>query len=139
MAKKSDNQGENKPKKTAKKDSSQPSNSGKFQTGHKKVGGRKAGTKNKVTTDLRKLLQEQLLPHIQTIGETIKQIKDPTEKSAAIAHWANYLIPKYSNTTINQDHTRDLGTEELLKQLESNYEQVDIQIDITKIRVHNNQ
>lgn len=137
MAKKSDNKGENKPKKTAKKESSQ-SGGGKFQTGHKKVGGRKAGTKNKVTTDIRKLIIEQITPKLQKLGEDLDAMK-PAERAAALAQWANYVIPKYSNTTINQDHTRDIGTEELLKQLESNYEQGDIQIDITKIRVHNNQ
>lgn len=136
MAKKSDNKGENKPKKTAKKESSQ--SGGKFQTGHKKVGGRKAGTKNKVTTDIRKLIIEQITPKLQKLGEDLDAMK-PAERAAALAQWANYVIPKYSNTTINQDHTRDIGTEELLKQLESNYEQGDIQIDITKIRVHNNQ
>lgn len=138
MAKKSDNKGENKPKKTAKKESSSQSGGGKFQTGHKKVGGRKAGTKNKVTTDIRKLIIEQITPKLQKLGDDLDAMK-PAERAAALAQWANYVIPKYSNTTINQDHTRDLGTEELLKQLESNYQQADVEIDITKIRVHNNQ
>lgn len=113
-------------------------NSGQFQKGHPKMGGRKPGSKNKITNDLRKLIHEQLAPRIQNLGKEIDKIKDPADKVAAMAHWANYIIPKYSNTTINADTRRDISTEEYLRQLNGHYEKVDIDIDITRIKIHNN-
>ena len=113
-------------------------NSGQFQKGHPKMGGRKAGTKNKVTNDLRKLIQEQLAPRIQKLGEEIDKIADPADKVSAMAHWANYILPKYSNTTINADTHRDISTEEYLRQLNGHYQKKDIDIDITQIKIHNN-
>ncbi len=120
-----------------KKDGAKPSTGGKFQKGHVKVGGRKPGSKNKVTSDIRKLIIEQITPRIQKLGSDLDAMK-PSDRAAALAQWANYVIPKYSNTTLNTDRTRDIGTEEMLKQLESTYQDADIQIDITKIKVHNN-
>ncbi len=113
-------------------------NSGQFQKGHPKMGGRKPGSKNKITNDLRKLIHEQLAPRIQNLGKEIDKIKNPADKVAAMAHWANYVIPKYSNTTINADTQRDISTEEYLRQLNGHYEKVDIDIDITRIKIHNN-
>ena len=113
-------------------------NSGQFQKGHPKMGGRKAGTKNKVTNDLRKLIQEQLTSRIQNLGAEIDKIKDPAAKVQAMAHWANYILPKYSNTTINADIHRDISTEEYLRQLNGHYQKKDIDIDSTQIKIHNN-
>ncbi len=157
MAKKGDNSGENKKKATGKKSkiltehkpvettqkktekSSQPDdNGGQFKKGHKKMGGRKAGTKNKVTTDIRKLIIDQITPRIEKLGNDLDKM-EPAERVAALAHWANYVIPKYSNTTINGDSKRDIGTEEMLKQLNGEYQRTDITIDITKIKIVNNQ
>ena len=47
------------------------SNKGQFQDGHKKKGGRTKGTPNKTTRNLRRVLEEQLSPHLEEIGTTI--------------------------------------------------------------------
>ena len=111
---------------------------GKFQKGHKKVGGRKAGSKNKVTKDLRRIIEEQLTDHLQNLNKIIASIKEPDKKAVALAHWANYILPKYSNTTINSDSKRDLTTEEYLLELERKYNKKDISIDISEIKIINN-
>ena len=124
-------------KKNEKKDTT-PSSGGKFTKGHKKVGGRKKGTSNKLTGDLRKMLQQQLEDHIASIGDTIRKIKDPAQKAATLAHWAQYIMPKYSNTTINADKRRDITTEEYIRELNGKYDTTDIKINIDNLKIINN-
>lgn len=124
-------------KKNEKKDNT-PSSGGKFTKGHKKVGGRKKGTSNKLTGDLRKMLQQQLQPYIENIGEIIKGIEDPAQKAATLAHWAQYIMPKYSNTTINADSRRDITTEEYIRELNGKYDSTDIKINIDNLKIINN-
>lgn len=108
-----------------------------FQPGHKKVGGRKKGTKNKMTTNLRKLVEEQITPHLQKLGEYLNKM-DNEKRVAALAQYLNYLIPKYSNTTINTDDKRDISTEEYLRDLNGNYPKKDIHIDLSNLTIVNN-
>lgn len=120
------------------KQTTKKSSGGKFTKGHAKVGGRKKGTSNQVTADIRKIIEEQLRPHINSIGKTISEIKDPAQKSAAIAQWNQYLVPKFSNTTINADTKRDISTEEYIQQLNGHYDPDDIDINIANINIINN-
>ncbi|MBR5656779.1 MAG: hypothetical protein IKW98_08885 [Prevotella sp.] len=136
MAKKEQNK--NKDDKNEKKAEKKSTPAGRFTKGHKKVGGRAKGTPNKVTGDMRSIIEKQLRPHIEKIGETIKSIKDPAQKAAAIAQWNQYLMPKYSNTTINADTRRDISTEEFISQLNGKYDKSDINIDISTINIINN-
>ena len=115
------------------------SNKGQFQDGHKKKGGRTKGTPNKTTRNLRRVLEEQLSPHLDEIGTTIERIKDPAQKSAALAQWTSYLLPKYSNTTITNDTARDIATEEYISQLNQQYSAQDIHIDINTLRIVDNE
>lgn len=109
-----------------------------FQPGHAKVGGRKKGTPNKVNKNIRKMLEEQLLPELNKIGSYIAAIDDPKEKATVLSQWACYVIPKYSNTTINSDSTRDLSTEEYLNELNDAYKKKEIQININSLKIVNN-
>lgn len=111
---------------------------GAFKKGHKKVGGRTKGTPNKVTGDMRSIIERQLRPLIENIGKTINSIKDPAQKSAAIAQWNQYLMPKFSNITTNGDTRRDISTEEFISQLNGKYDKSDINIDISTINIINN-
>ena len=101
------------------------------------MGGRAKGTPNKLTNNVRKMLQDQLGDHIATIGETIAAIEDPAQKASALAQWTQYIIPKYSNTTINADTKRDIPTEEYIKELNDAYGDIK-QIDITRIKIVDN-
>ena len=112
--------------------------SGSFQRGHKKIGGRQKGTPNKVNKNIRKMLEEQLLPRIEKIGDIIDEIEDPEKKSAALSQWACYIIPKYSNTTINADTSRDVSTEEYINQLNEQYTSKEITINVNQLKIVNN-
>ena len=136
MAKKEQNK--NKDDKNEKKAEKKSTPAGRFTKGHKKVGGRAKGTPNKVTGDMRSIIEKQLRPHIEKIGETIEAIEDPAQKAAAIAQWNQYLMPKYSNTTINADNRRDISTEEFISQLDGKYEKSDINININNINIVDN-
>lgn len=113
------------------------SSAGGFAKGHKKVGGRKKGSPNKITADLRNMIKEQIAPWIARIGEDMKAL-EPAERLQAIAHLGNYVLPKYSNTTINADSKRDIGTEEYIQALNDKYDKKDIKIDIDKLTIVNN-
>ncbi len=109
-----------------------------FQKGHKKIGGRQKGSKNKVTKSIRKILEEQLLPRLQDIGETIDNIKDPSDRAAAMAHFLPFVVPRYSNTTINADIHRDISTEQYIKDMNGKYDKADIKIDAQTLNIINN-
>lgn len=112
--------------------------SGSFKKGHEKMGGRKKGTPNKMTTNLRRVLEEQLRPHIEKLDSYIESIKEPDKKAAVLAQWAPYVLPKLSNITLGEDGQRDITTEEYIKELNSNYKKADIHIDVAKIKIVNN-
>ena len=109
-----------------------------FQPGRKKTGGRKKGTPNKITTNLRKIIEEQVTPHFEKLGEYLKHM-DPDKRVMALAQFANFIIPKYSNTTINADEKRDIPTEEYIKNLNGHYKKEDIHIDLSNLTIVNNQ
>ena len=109
-----------------------------FQKGRAKTGGRKKGTKNKVTKSIRKILEDQLLPRLETIGDTIDKIKDPGDKAAAVAHFLPFLVPRYSNTTINADIHRDISTEQYIKEMNGKYDKSDIKVDTQTLNIINN-
>lgn len=109
-----------------------------FQKGRKKTGGRKKGVKNKVTKNIRKILEEQLLPRLDNIGQMIDDIVEPEKKAAAIASLLPFVVPKFSNTTINADTRRDISTEQYIKEMHGKYAQADISIDISTLNIVNN-
>ncbi len=112
--------------------------SGSFEKGHKKAGGRQKGTPNKMTTNLRRILEAQLRPHIEKLNSYIDSIKEPDKKAAVLAQWAPYILPKLSNITLGEDGQRDITTEEYLKELNSSYKKADIHIDVAKVKIVNN-
>lgn len=100
--------------------------------------GRKPGSGNVITTDMRKLLAAQLTKHINHLDETISAIEDPAQKAQAIAHYLQYIIPKYSSTTINTDTTRSLTTEQHLMQLDAKYKKREITLKQSQITIVDN-
>ena len=109
-----------------------------FKKGRQKTGGRQKGTKNKVTKNVRRILEEQLMPKLEKIGEIIDKIQAPEDKAAAIAHFLPFVAPRYSNTTFNTDTKRDITTEEYIKDLNGKYDKADITIDISSVKIINN-
>jgi hypothetical protein len=68
-------------------------NSMAFKEGHKKVGGRKQGTPNRLTKDFRKLLKSILYKEIEKIPEYLETL-DLKERLDAIIKLLNYIVPK---------------------------------------------
>lgn len=78
-----------------------------FQKGHKLAKGRKEGTPNKVTKDIReayKLLIEANLPNLTKWLERIA-MKDPERAIRILADLSEYVIPKLART----EHTGEGG------------------------------
>ena len=138
MAKKKEEVQEQSQNTAPKKKEKRKATPGSFSKGHEKMGGRKKGTPNKMTSNLRKILEEQLRPHIEKLDRYIESIKEPDKKTAALALWAPYILPKLSNITLGEDGQRDITTEEYLKELNSSYKKADIHIDVAKVKIVNN-
>ena len=64
-----------------------------FKEGHKKVGGRKQGTANRLTKDFRKLIKSILYEEIEKIPEYLETL-EPKERLDVIIKIMNYTIPK---------------------------------------------
>lgn len=109
-----------------------------FKKGRQKTGGRKKGVKNKVTKNIRKILEEQLIPRLDNIGQMIDNIVEPEKKAAVIASLLPFVVPKFSNTTINADTHRDISTEQYIKEMHGKYAKADISIDISTLNIVNN-
>lgn len=120
--------------KTVKKRSS---NSGSFQKGRAKTGGRKAGTPNKVTRDARQILGETLLEHLENVGDYINSIDDNAKKVQAIASLLPFYMPKYQSTTLTADTRRSLSCEEEMAELEKGFAKKEIEISITEREIFN--
>ena len=73
--------------------------------GSKKTGGRKKGTQNKVTKDLKPILQTLLQKELKNLPQLITQL-EPKERVDAITKLLPYIIPKMKqvDNIINEIH-----------------------------------
>lgn len=110
---------------------------GRFQKGHKKVGGRKAGTPNKVTRDARSILGDTLLDHLEHVNEYLDDIDDSAKKIDAISKLLPFYMPKYQSTTLSADTHRSLSCEEEMNSLAQKFSQKEIEISITEREIFN--
>lgn len=65
--------------------------------GKGRLGGRKKGTPNKVTGDMREALRKALEGYVDKIPEYIEAIKDPKDKIDALAKMFPYVMPRLNN------------------------------------------
>ena len=126
-------------KTTKKKDNPKKpaTNSGRFTKGHKKVGGRKAGTPNKATRDARSILGETLLEHLERVDEYLSDIDDGAKKIDAISKLLPFYMPKYQSTTLSADTHRSLTCEEEMNELAQQFSKKEIEISITEREIFN--
>lgn len=132
MAAKKDNtqQPEEKKKRTA--------NSTSFVKGHPKMGGRKKGTKNKVSKDARAILGDALKQRLENIGERLDKIEDDSKYIDALSKLLPFYMPKYQSTTLNADTARNTTVEEHMRQLDEQYSSLEIQINMKSLQIVNN-
>jgi hypothetical protein len=81
--------------------------------GAEKTGGRKKGTPNKVTTDLRTWVNDLLVNNQATFTEDLKQV-EPYQRLAVMEKLLSFVVPKLQNTALDIDFNK-LTDEQLNK------------------------
>ena len=160
MNKKTDSTTKTKEKKTSKKATAPektgekkkvPSraNSGCFEKGHDKVGGRKAGSKNKYG-NIRDRLKALLMPYLETdpdkmsdpkiptLAKDLIKIDDPKDRAEVISKYLPFVVPKYSSTTITADADRPINEEEELLALDATYTKKEITLTLKQVTIVDN-
>lgn len=92
---------------------------GKFTIGHPKVGGVKKGYRT--VRHYRNKLMEQLAPFIESMGEIIEAIDDPSDKVLAVSRIIKYAMPSLSSVDFKENAKRDLSAEQKIAQLNARY------------------
>lgn len=64
-----------------------------FQKGHAKLGGRKAGTPNKSTTELREWVQKLVQSNMAQVKRDLKEL-EPKERLDVIERLMRYVLPR---------------------------------------------
>jgi len=75
---------------------------GVFEKNNKKGAGRPAGSKNKITQDIRETFKELLENNIHTIQNDLDQL-EPLERVKMLLHLANFVIPKLKQQELKTD------------------------------------
>jgi hypothetical protein len=113
---------------------------GKFAKGHKKVGGRAAGTKNR-NSNIRDRLKEQVEPFIESIAENLIKVQKEEGTAAMMAlqeKFMPYFMPKYSSMSLSADQDRPISEEERLLELDGLYTKKELSINFKTMTVVNN-
>ncbi len=66
-----------------------------------KTGGRKKGTPNKLTSELRKVLKEVLTDELETLP-TLMAYLEPKDRLQAIIKLMPYILPKVDSVSIDE-------------------------------------
>lgn len=85
----------------------------KFEKGHKKAGGRKAGTPNKATTDIKTKIAALIDTRFDAISDDLEQL-DPKDRVAAYLKFMEYVLPKQREQRIDLSALSDEQIDELL-------------------------
>lgn len=128
---KTDEQKEQKPSRDA---------NGRFQKGHKKEGGRVAGTPNRAS-NIRDRLKEQVEPFVGKIGELLMkvQIEEGTnEMLQRLEKFMPYFMPRYSSMALSADQNRPISEEQRLLELDAMYTKKELAINFKTMTVVDN-
>ena len=127
------------PKEPSKKDPPLQNHRG-FAKGHKKVGGRQLGTKNKYG-NVRDRLKEKIDPFLDNLDELIQRaIKEDGAAAglAAIEKFMPYFTPKFSSVSLGAEQDRPLSEEEALMDMDAKYKKKELEINIKSLTIVNN-
>ncbi|MBO7645882.1 MAG: hypothetical protein J6S52_02605 [Prevotella sp.] len=102
-----------------------------------KTGGRVAGTPNKMTTNLRSVLGEQLAPHLANIGMLIARIEDAKERVQAIVSLLPFYAPKMQNIDMNAKQEHDVRVEQSLIELDEKFSEKKAELQQRKVKLVN--
>ena len=113
---------------------------GKFKQGHKKVGGRTAGIKNR-TSNIRDRLKEQVEPFVGQIGELLIKVQreeGTNEMLQRLEKFMPYFMPKLQSMSLNAETDRPISEEERLLELDGLYTKKELSINLKTMTVVNN-
>ena len=73
-----------------------------YQKGHKKLGGKKKGTPNKATRDIKEAYRMLIETNIPNLSKWLERIaeKNPAQAIMIISDLSEYIIPKLSRTDL---------------------------------------
>ena len=114
--------------------------SGKFTKGHKKLGGRAAGTKNR-NSSIRDILKEQLEPFIKEISVNLLKVQNEEGTAAMMTlqeKYMPYFVPKLQSMSLSADQDRPISEEERLLELDGLYTKKELSINFKTMTVVNN-
>lgn len=84
-----------------------------FEKGREKTGGRKAGTPNKATTDLKSKISALVDEQFETIQTDLESL-DPKERVTAYLKFLEYVLPKQREQKIDLSTLTDEQIDDLL-------------------------
>lgn len=80
-----------------------------FKPGHVKVGGRKPGTPNVLTAEIRSVLKQIVNDEISTLPERLSQMP-PGERTAMLLKLLPYVLPQMQSVQHDQGEPVDWST-----------------------------
>lgn len=86
----------------------------KFQPGHKKKGGRRAGTPNRTTADLKTRIAQLVDEEFETIKTDLDAL-DAKERVGAYLKFLEYVLPKQREQKIDLTNLTDAEIDALLE------------------------
>ena len=135
---------------------SKKSPDGTPKTPRPKTGGRKAGTPNKVTKELREMLSD--ISKLYFSDGIPCQVKDPdnpkkmatvmlrfsedlllmkaSERSDRMIKLLAYQLPKYQSISISADSGRSQTSEEYIKTISDQYQKKAVEIDMRSLKIY---
>ncbi|MCX6214652.1 hypothetical protein [Spirosoma sp.] len=85
----------------------------KFEKGHKKVGGRKTGTQNKATTDIKSKIAALIDMRFDAINSDLDDL-EPKDRVTAYLKLLEFVIPKQREQKVDLSTLTDQQIDELL-------------------------
>lgn len=111
----------------------------------KKTGGRKAGTPNKVTKEVRESLKDAITGYLNGINDKgyslaadLMAIDEPAGRLAIVAKFLPYVAPKLQSISFNSDESRNLTVEQRLAELDEDFTKKETTINIKNLKIVNN-
>jgi hypothetical protein len=82
----------------------------KFESGHKKVGGKKPGTLNKTTRDIKEAYRMLIESNLDNLTAWVEKIaeKDPEKAIRILSDLSEYVIPKLARSEHTGSEGKDL-------------------------------
>lgn len=100
-----------------------------------KTGGRQKGTKNKLTSNMRKRLELQLEPFIDNLGLLITEISEPKERVQAIAQLLPFVAPKMAAIDLKTEQEQNVSLELSLVALDEKFSEKKAELEKRRLKL----